>query len=142
MLEYVKTFNLPMLVLGGGGYTIRNVARCWTFETAVILNEEISNDLTYNDYYEYYGPDYRLHVPPTCMDNLNLPDHLEKLKSKIFEHIKQWQPAPNVQMHVTPPDAQMARGDDCAGLDERAGIHASDSHVDHPAEYYVGKPGE
>ena len=29
VIEYVKTFNLPMLVLGGGGYTIRNVARCW-----------------------------------------------------------------------------------------------------------------
>ena len=25
VLEFVKTFNLPMLVLGGGGYSIRNV---------------------------------------------------------------------------------------------------------------------
>ena len=23
-----------MLVLGGGGYTMRNVSRCWAFETA------------------------------------------------------------------------------------------------------------
>ena len=28
-VQYVKTFNLPLLVLGGGGYTIKNVARCW-----------------------------------------------------------------------------------------------------------------
>ena len=28
-VQFVKTFNLPMLVLGGGGYTIKNVARCW-----------------------------------------------------------------------------------------------------------------
>ena len=28
-VQYAKTFNLPMLVLGGGGYTIKNVARCW-----------------------------------------------------------------------------------------------------------------
>ena len=28
-VKFVKTFNLPTLVLGGGGYTIRNVARCW-----------------------------------------------------------------------------------------------------------------
>jgi acetoin utilization deacetylase AcuC-like enzyme len=26
-----------MLVLGGGGYTIRNVARCWTYETGCLL---------------------------------------------------------------------------------------------------------
>ena len=28
-VKYVKSFGLPTLVLGGGGYTIRNVARCW-----------------------------------------------------------------------------------------------------------------
>ena len=31
------------MILGGGGYTIRNVARCWTYETAVALNCEIAN---------------------------------------------------------------------------------------------------
>lgn len=28
-VEYVKQFNVPLLVMGGGGYTVRNVARCW-----------------------------------------------------------------------------------------------------------------
>lgn len=42
-VEVVKTFNLPLLMLGGGGYTIRNVARCWTYETAVALDCEIPN---------------------------------------------------------------------------------------------------
>ncbi len=28
-VKFVKTFNVPTLVLGGGGYTVRNVARCW-----------------------------------------------------------------------------------------------------------------
>lgn len=42
-MEFVKSFNLPMLMLGGGGYTIRNVARCWTYETAVALDTEIPN---------------------------------------------------------------------------------------------------
>ena len=39
----MKKFNLPLLILGGGGYTIRNVARCWTFETAVALDSDIAN---------------------------------------------------------------------------------------------------
>ena len=40
-VDYIKSFNLPMLMLGGGGYTIRNVARCWTYETAVALDTDI-----------------------------------------------------------------------------------------------------
>jgi hypothetical protein len=37
--RYVQTKGLPLLVLGGGGYSLRNVARCWTYETAVVLGE-------------------------------------------------------------------------------------------------------
>lgn len=44
-VNFVKKFNLPLLVLGGGGYTIRNVARCWTFETAVALDSDIANGM-------------------------------------------------------------------------------------------------
>ena len=43
----MKSFNVPTLVLGGGGYTVRNVARCWTFETALLLDTDISNELPY-----------------------------------------------------------------------------------------------
>ena len=39
----MRRFNVPMLLLGGGGYTIRNVARCWTYETAVALNSDVAN---------------------------------------------------------------------------------------------------
>ena len=27
-VEYMKSFNVPLLLVGGGGYTVRNVARC------------------------------------------------------------------------------------------------------------------
>jgi histone deacetylase 1/2 len=72
-VKYVQSFGVPMLVLGGGGYTIRNVARCWAYETSVILGKEndISNDIPYNDYFEYYAPDYELHLTPESMENLN-----------------------------------------------------------------------
>jgi len=45
-VEYIKKFGLPILVLGGGGYTLRNVARAWTYETGLILNEEVPNGNT------------------------------------------------------------------------------------------------
>ena len=40
-VSYVKSFNVPMLVLGGGGYTLRNVPRCWAYETSVLLDTPI-----------------------------------------------------------------------------------------------------
>ena len=42
-VEYVRKFNMPLLMVGGGGYTIRNVARCWTYETSIALQSEIAN---------------------------------------------------------------------------------------------------
>ena len=39
----MKKQGVPLLMLGGGGYTIRNVARCWTYETSVALGVEIAN---------------------------------------------------------------------------------------------------
>ena len=37
--SYVKSFKIPTLVLGGGGYTLRNVARCWTYETSICVDK-------------------------------------------------------------------------------------------------------
>ena len=51
-VKYVMGFGVPMLVLGGGGYTLRNVPRVWTYETSVLLGTEIKDVLPYNDYFE------------------------------------------------------------------------------------------
>jgi histone deacetylase 1/2 len=63
-VRFVRSFGLPTLVLGGGGYTIRNVARCWANETAVILGTTLPDYIPPNDYIEYFRPDYRLHLEP------------------------------------------------------------------------------
>ena len=47
-VKFVKDLNVPLLVLGGGGYTLRNVARCWAYETSLLVDEPISNELPYN----------------------------------------------------------------------------------------------
>ena len=48
-VEFMKKYNLPLLLLGGGGYTIRNVARCWTYETSIALNSDIANGKMLNN---------------------------------------------------------------------------------------------
>jgi histone deacetylase 1/2 len=52
-VNFVRSFNKPTLVLGGGGYTMRNVARTWAFETGVVLGKhnEMDPALPFNEYY-------------------------------------------------------------------------------------------
>ena len=118
-VDYMKTFGVPMLVLGGGGYTIRNVSRCWAHETAVVLGRELSNDLPYNEYYEFFGPDYTLHPVLTSSNGSgefssggvryrDLPNHnsrsyLEFVRIRVLEQLRALQHAPSVQMQVIPP---------------------------------------
>jgi len=108
VLEYVKTFNLPMLVLGGGGYTIRNVARCWCYETSRLLNQHIPDSIPWHEYMDYYAPEYKLHVPVSNMENENSRESLEKTKNKILEQLSQLEHAPNAQMMTSQPGARRA----------------------------------
>lgn len=107
-VQFVKGFGLPTLVLGGGGYTIRNVARCWTNETAAILNKDISNNLPVNDYYDYFAPFYQLH--PTVshvIPNSNTKQYIEIVHERTMEVIRGLECAPSVQMFQIPPDLLM-----------------------------------
>jgi acetoin utilization deacetylase AcuC-like enzyme len=38
-VKFMKEFGIPMLILGGGGYTIKNVSRCWAYETGLLLGK-------------------------------------------------------------------------------------------------------
>jgi len=112
VLEYVKTFNVPMLVFGGGGYTIRNVARCWCYETSRLLNQTISDTVPWHDYMDYYLPDYKLHHPVSNMKNENTTESLNATKQKIFEQLANLEHVPNVQMRKAPDSLNVADSDE------------------------------
>ncbi|KAK4543279.1 hypothetical protein LTR36_005638 [Oleoguttula mirabilis] len=101
-VKFVKSFNLPTLVVGGGGYTMRNVARTWAYETGQLVGVEMGSELPFTDYYEYYSPDFELDVRPSNMDNANSPDYLEKIKQQVYENLRLTQAAPSVQMQDVP----------------------------------------
>uniref|UniRef100_A0A0D6QSK5 Histone deacetylase n=1 Tax=Araucaria cunninghamii TaxID=56994 RepID=A0A0D6QSK5_ARACU len=105
-VRFLRSFNVPLLLLGGGGYTIRNVARCWCYETAVAVGVEPEDKLPYNEYYEYFGPDYTLHVAPSNMENLNTPKDLEKIRNILLEQLKRIQHTPSVPFQERPPDTE------------------------------------
>jgi len=110
-VRHVRSLGLPTLVLGGGGYTIRNVARCWAYETGVLLERELSNEIPYNDYFEYYAPDYELHLKPGSGDNANTEASLEAVRIELLEQLRGLQGAPGVQMQEVPPDFRIVGGD-------------------------------
>jgi histone deacetylase 1/2 len=106
-VEYVRSFNIPMLVLGGGGYTLRNVPRCWTYETCVLTGHEVQDELPFNDYFEYFGPDYRLHLPVSNMENLNSKEYLEKTRNQLLEVLRGVEPVPGTQIQTGQVESQL-----------------------------------
>lgn len=111
-LRFLRSFNVPLMVLGGGGYTIRNVARCWCYETAVAVGVEPDNKLPYNEYYEYFGPDYTLHVEPSNMENQNSTKDLEKIRNILLEQLSRIPHVPSVPFQITPPTAKAPEEDE------------------------------
>ncbi len=75
----------------GGGYTKNNVARCWTNETAILVGEELSEDLPANVYHEYYQPDYKLNrntLSTRQLDNQNMRSQIDAIRIAAMEHLR------------------------------------------------------
>ncbi|KAJ3190965.1 Histone deacetylase 3 [Irineochytrium annulatum] len=107
-VKFMKQFKVPMMVLGGGGYTIRNVARAWTYETAVCCDADLPDELPPNEYYQHFGPDFSLHpniVDPNA-ENANTRSYLDQIRIQIAEYLRHVNGAPSVQMQEIPPDVQ------------------------------------
>ncbi|XP_034827651.1 histone deacetylase 3 [Maniola hyperantus] len=103
-VKFVKNLNVPTLVVGGGGYTLRNVARCWTFETSLLVDENISNELPYTEYLEFFAPDFQLHPEISSTSNANSKQYLEAITKHVYDNLKMCQHSPAVQMTHIPGD--------------------------------------
>jgi len=102
-VSYLKSFNVPLLLVGGGGYTVRNVSRAWCYETGLAVEVKLQEELPYNNYYEYYGPDFQLHIVPSNMENQNTPRYLEKQRNLLLEYLSHIPAAPSVQYSIPIP---------------------------------------
>ncbi len=120
------------------------MSRCWTYETSVALGVEIANELPYNDYFEYFGPDFKLHISPSNMTNLNTGDYLDKVKTRLFENLRMLPHAPGVQVQAIPEDGIKMNVDDHDGAadgdteqekDERAPKSEKDKRIIGDNEY-------
>ncbi|KAJ2658427.1 histone deacetylase [Coemansia sp. RSA 1199] len=136
-VRYVKEFNLPTLVLGGGGYTIRNVSRVWAYETGILVGTEMDRKLPMNDYMDYYAPEYTLDVPAYNSSNSNSPEYLDRIMNQVLQNIRRTSFAPSVQMQDVPRDIDRDTIDeDLLDPDERMPEALRDQHVVPDSEMY------
>jgi len=88
-LNHIKSKGVPVLVTGGGGYTLRNVPWCWTYETSLMLDTEIPNEIPEkNEYLDYFCPEYKIHMSVSNMENLNTNDDLERTSNFLLQTLK------------------------------------------------------
>jgi len=88
-VNHIKQKGVPVVVVGGGGYTLRNVPRCWVYEASILNGVEIPNEMPEsNEYYEYFCPEYKLHLSISNMENLNTRDELEKTTNYLLDVLK------------------------------------------------------
>ena len=142
---------------------MRNVARLWTYETSVLLETDISNNLPANKYFEYFGPSYKLHIDPLSSPqhkNENTDEYVQKITSKVLEILRKVESSPSVQINTGQPgtggvgkDTNFTRSDidsseksnieaakdalHLQGKDER--IVDKDTHVQNKGEFYDGE---
>ncbi|KAJ3819729.1 histone deacetylase RPD3 [Lentinula raphanica] len=110
--SFLRKFNIPLILLGGGGYTVKNVARAWCYETGCALgvqhelvpeNEE-GGMMPWNEYFEWFGPRYRLEVVKNNMEDTEI----DRVRERALQQIKELEGrigAPSVQMMDVPRES-------------------------------------
>lgn len=118
-VEFCKQQNLPLLILGGGGYTARNVARLWCHETSLCVGANLSDELP--DHIPYR----KAFMGAENGDGMLYPDlayiegkrhknehdnaYLASLVEKIREQLRYLHGAPSVAMREVPRDVWALR---------------------------------
>ncbi|KAM7346561.1 histone deacetylase 8-like [Cochliomyia hominivorax] len=85
-VKFILCYQMPCVMLGGGGYNFLNSSRYWCSLTAAIcevsLNDDISGD---NENFLAYGPDYSLTIKrANFIKDFNTEEYLEQ-QCKIIE---------------------------------------------------------
>ncbi|KAF5853685.1 hypothetical protein GGP41_006486 [Bipolaris sorokiniana] len=103
-VETVKAYGRPLLIIGGGGYTPRNVARTWCHETSVCVGAQLHNELPAHVPYlqAFQGAENGDGVLYPDLhnikrhENLNSQAKLHKLIEQALENLRYLEGAPSV----------------------------------------------
>ena len=118
----------------------------------MLLDTPIPNKIPYNDYFEYYAPDYELHLTPEPRENMNTEASLEAVRIELLQQLQDLQGAPSVQMQEVPPEFNLKKDANAEGTNDggaeddirdnstgRTSKGKGDgTRASHPAEFYDG----
>lgn len=109
-VDYCTRFKKPLLVLGGGGYTPRNVARAWAHETSICIgasetmDPNLPEDMPNREAFRREGMTLFPNLGGWRTQNLNTKADLEKIVRSVSEQLKYVRGAPSVQMNYIPKE--------------------------------------
>ncbi|ESZ92382.1 histone deacetylase domain-containing protein [Sclerotinia borealis F-4128] len=129
-VEYVKSLNIPLMLVGGGGYTPRHVARAWTNETSIAIGAKLHQDIPLHTPYLSHFRDQPLYPDLTellsakgqngARRNHNTDKRIIEIVSSIHEQLRFVEQAPSVQFQQIPPDLTAWKQDVEDEIRERA----------------------
>ncbi|ROT40089.1 histone deacetylase phd1 [Sodiomyces alkalinus F11] len=146
-VEFCKKFGLPMILFGGGGYTPRNVARAWAYETSIAAGVQdrispiIPTHTPWRDQFRYeelFPTLEQILGEPRA--NKNPPKRLQEIVQHVNEQLRFVEAAPSVQYQVIPPDLEGLRDEVEERLKEER--EARDDSLRRAQEEAVGVPME
>ncbi|KAL1898101.1 histone deacetylase [Ceratocystis pirilliformis] len=147
--EYVKTLGVPVIMFGGGGYTPRNVARAWAYETSVAIgyNDKIKENATLPMHTPWRNEFRQDTLFPTIeqilgepRQNKNTQKKLAEIVAHITEQLRFVEAAPSVQFREIPPGTDAMRDQVDAAMSEEGA--EKDDRIRKRKERSVGTPME
>lgn len=117
-VRYCKSLGLPMILFGGGGYTPRNVARAWAYETSIAIGADASIPSAIPEHAPWRSHFIHDTLFPTLNQSLSEPRNnrntekrLREIVAHVNEQLRFVQHAPSVQSSIIPPDLGGIRDD-------------------------------
>lgn len=121
-VKIVLEQGYPTLLLGGGGYTIRNVSRCWAYDTGVALGLEslIPDKIPANAFSSYWSSKHwkdtddrvsstTVNAKENVVDS-NSRQSAALLMSRVLSRLKETELAPSIGVMITPPSRGLVVG--------------------------------
>jgi len=87
-ISLMKSWSLPMMILGGGGYEKANTARCWAKITAQLVEIQLSPNIPEHDFFRKYGPDFQLNIAAGSRPEENTDSYLLMIQEKVLSNLK------------------------------------------------------
>ncbi|KAK5663270.1 hypothetical protein OQA88_3697 [Cercophora sp. LCS_1] len=117
-VDFCKKYGIPMIIFGGGGYTPRNVARAWAYETSIAIgcDKKIPETIpAYAPWREHFVHETLFPTLEQILgeprSNKNTDKRLREIVQHIHEQLRFVGHAPSVQYQMIPPDLMGIRDD-------------------------------